>query len=576
MNARHLGIVAALTTSLGLAGCSDDDAPVPPPVAPAPPVQGAPLPRLAPAVGAALGACAELATRISYPDTHITAAKPVAAGALAVAGKPVAAHCQVTGQMLRRVSPVDGERYAIGFEMRLPLDWNGRMFYQANGGVDGSVVPATGPAGAAALDNALNMGFAVISSDAGHGAPTPFFGLDPEARLDYGYAAVGKLTPMAKSAIQAAYGKGPDRSYIGGCSNGGRHAMVAASRYADQYDGFLVGNPGYRLPLAAIANIAGAKTYAALASTPGEPATGFTQPERALVSNAVLGKCDALDGATDGMIQDGAACQAAFDLQRDVPTCSGARDGACLSAAQKTGIGALFAGARTGSGATIYTSFPYDAGLAANGWASWKFSAPINLDSGAVAFIFSAPPEDPASFDGRDFVLTRSLDQMLARINATSARFPENAMSFMTAPDATNLGKLKQRGAKMLVYHGTSDPIFSSDDTRDWYRGLATANLGDASNFARYFPVPGMNHCAGGPATDQFDMLTPLVNWVEHGQAPDSVTASARGAGNAAGVNADLPPTWSATRTRPLCPFPQVARYKGSGNVEDAASFACR
>ena len=576
MNTRHIGIIAALAT-LGLAGCSDNDDPVTPPVAPAPPVQTVPpLPQLAPAVGATLGACAELATRISYPDTSITAANSIAAGTLTVAGKPVAAHCQITGQMLRRVSPVDGKSYAIGFEMRLPQNWNGRFFYQANGGVDGNVVPATGPAGASPLDNALNMGFAVISSDAGHGAPTPFFGLDPQARLDYGYAAVGKLTPMAKSVIQAAYGKGPDRSYIGGCSNGGRHAMVAASRYADQYDGFLVGNPGYRLPLAAIANIAGAKTYASLASTPGELATGFTQPERALVSNAVLGKCDALDGATDGMIQDVGACQAAFDLNRDVPTCTGTRDGSCLSAAQKTGIAALFSGAKTESGATIYTSFPYDAGLATNGWASWKFSAPIDRDSGAVAFIWSVPPEDPASFNGRDFVLTRSLDQMLARINATSATYSENAMSFMVAPNAASLGSLKNRGAKMLVYHGTSDPIFSSDDTRAWYQGLAAANAGDASNFARYFPVPGMNHCSGGPATDQFDMLTPLVNWVEKGQAPDSVLASARGAGNAAGANADLPANWSATRTRPLCPFPKVARYKGSGSIEDAASFSCQ
>ncbi|MDB5747933.1 MAG: esterase [Massilia sp.] len=127
-----------------------------------------------------------------------------------------------------------------------------------------------------------------------------------------------------------------------------------------------------------------------------------------------------------------------------------------------------------------------------------------------------------------------------------------------------------------MVYHGTSDPIFSSDDTRARYQALGTANNADASDFARYFPVPGMHHCSGGPATDQFDMLTPLVNWVEKGQAADSVIASARGVGNAAGVNADLPANWSATRTRPLCPFPKVARYKGSGSIEDAASFSCQ
>jgi feruloyl esterase len=146
----------------------------------------------------------------------------------------------------------------------------------------------------------------------------------------------------------------------------------------------------------------------------------------------------------------------------------------------------------------------------------------------------------------------------------------------MTPPHPTDLSTLKMRGAKAMVYHGTADPIFSSDDTTNWYNGLRTANGGDASNFARFFRVPGMNHCSGGPTADQFDMLTPLVAWVEQGQAPSSVTASVRGAGNAGGVNADLPSTWSATRTRPLCPYPKVARYSGTGDVESAASFTCQ
>lgn len=535
------------------------------------------LPRLAAATGGTLTSCADLATRIAFPDTTVTAANAIAAGALTIVGKPVAAHCQVTGQMFRRVSPVDGKSYAIGFELRLPNSWNGRFFYQANGGVDGSVVTATGGTGGGGpLDHALNMGFAVVSSDAGHGTPNPAFGIEPQARLDYGYQAAGKLTRMAKSAILAAYGKGPERSYFGGCSNGGRHTMVAATRLAEQYDGFLVGDPGFRLPLAAIANIAGGKAYAALASTPGDLSTGFTAAERALVSNAVLGKCDALDGAADGLVQDTGACQAAFNLQRDVPTCSATRDGTCLSAAQKNAIGVLFAGATTEGGSRIYTSFPYDAGMATAGWASWKFTSPIERDAGAVALIWQVPPEDPATFNGLNFVMTGNLVTMLAKVNATSSVYTENAMSFMTPPSPSNLVTLKNRGAKMLVYHGTSDPIFSSDDTTGWYEALRAANGGDASNFARFFRVPGMNHCSGGPATDQFDMLTPLVKWVEQGQAPDSVVASARGAGNSGGVNADLPAAWSATRTRPLCAYPKVARYKGSGSIEDAASFSCQ
>lgn len=534
------------------------------------------LPQLAGATGATLASCTDLATKIKLANTTITGANAIAAGTLTIAGKPIPAHCQVTGRMYDRVSTVDGQSYAIGFEMRLPVNWNGRFFYQANGGLDGSIGTATGPVGGGGpLDNALNQGFAVISSDAGHNAPTPFFGSDPQARLDYGYQAVGKLTPMAKSLIETAYGKKPDRSYIGGCSNGGRHAMVAASRYGDQYDGVLVGNPGYRLPLAAVANIAGGKAYASLASTAGDPSTGFTVAERTLVSNAVLAKCDALDGATDGMVQNTQACQAAFDLNRDVATCTGARDGSCLSATQKTVIGGLFAGATTAAGTRIYTSFPYDAGLATSDWASWKFSSPTTRDAGAVGLVFQAPPENAATFDGAAFVRDGDLATMLAKVGATSGLYTESALSFMVPPNPADLSTLKSRGAKMVVYHGTSDPIFSSNDTTAWYDGLRTANGGDASNFARFYPVPGMNHCSGGPTADQFDMLTPLVNWVEKGVAPDSVTASARGVGNAGGANASVPTAWSATRTRPLCPYPKAAKYKGSGSIEDAANFAC-
>jgi len=562
---RRTAVFALTATVLHLSACGgsdDDDAP----------------PQLTAAQGAALQSCTDLATKISFPNTSIASAATVAAGTLTVAGTPIAAHCLVKGSMYTRVSAVDGNTYAIGFEMRLPNAWNGRFFYQANGGIDGNVVTATGGVnGGAGLTNALAQGFAVLSSDAGHaGSLGPFFGIDPQARLDYGYQAVGKLTPMAKSAIQSAYGKGPDRSYIGGCSNGGRHTMVAAARYADQYDGFLVGNPGFRLPLAAIANIGAYQGYASVAATPGDPSSGFTAAERSLVANAVLAKCDALDGAADGLVQDTAACQAAFNLDRDVPTCSGARDGTCLSAAQKAVIGKRFAGVTTGSGTKIYSSWPFDSGIGSGNTAFWNFTAPPALDSGAVGLIWQVPPEDPATFNGPNFALTGNLDTMLAKVQATNATYAESALSFMTPPDPSNLATLKQRGAKLMVYHGTSDPIFSSDDTTAWYESLRSANGGDAANFARFYRVPGMTHCAAGPATDQFDMLTPLVAWVEQGQAPASVTASVRGPGNAAGANADIPASWSATRTRPLCPYPQVARYKGSGSLESADSFSCQ
>jgi len=575
-------VASVILVSAVLAACGGGNSTTTPPPSAGtnPPIETPPPPETLPVLGAAtggpLGDCAALAG-FSFANTTITAANPIATGTLTVAGKPVAAHCQVRGSMYPRTGSVDGQSYSIGFEMRLPLNWNGRFFYQANGGVDGSVVTATGPVGGGGvLDNALNMGFAVVSSDAGHQAPTPFFGIDPQARLDYGYQAVAKLTPMAKALIAAAYGKKPDRSYFGGCSNGGRHTMVAMSRYPDDYDGFLVGDPGFRLPLAAAANIVGAQNYNALATTPGSPGTGFTQAERTLVSQAVLAKCDALDGAADGLVQDTKACQAAFNLDRDVPTCSGTRDGTCLSADQKVRIAQLFVGALDGTGNKFYSSFPYDAGLGTNGWATWKFSNSLNLDSGAVGFIWQVPPETQAGFNGPNFTLTTSIDSILAKITTTNATYTETSLSFMTPPNPSDLSRLRKRGAKVMAYHGTSDPIFSSDDTRRWYEELTAANGGDASKFARYYQVPGMNHCSGGPATDQFDMLTPLVNWVEKGVAPDTVVASARGIGNAGGVNADAPAGWAPDRTRPLCVYPKVARYKGSGSVEQAENFVCQ
>jgi len=558
-------LTAAATAALALlAACGDDD-----------PVT---LPQLPPATGATLLSCTNLTSKIVFANTTITAASDVAAGTLTVAGTPIPAHCLVTGKMNQRVSAVDGNSYAIGFEMRLPVAWNGRFFYQANGGIDGSVVTATGAVnGGGGLTNALNMGFAVISSDAGHaGSLGPAFGIDPQARLDYGYQAAATLTPMAKSAIATAYGKGPDRSYFGGCSNGGRHTFIAAARMPGEYDGYLAGAPGYRLPLAAIANIFGAQRYASVATNPADISTGFTTAERGVVANAVLAKCDALDGATDGLVQDTAACQKAFSLDRDVPTCSGARDGTCLSAAQKTAIAPIFSGAVDGTGKSFYSSFPYDSGLATGGVAFWEFTAPLVLDSGGVAMIWGVPPTNPAGFNGPAFALTGNIDAMLASVAATNATYTEAALSFMLPPDPTNLARLRDRGAKMLVYHGVSDTIFSPDDTANWYDGLTKNNGGDASNFARFYRVPGMNHCSGGPATDQFDMLTPLVNWVEKGQAPDSLVASARGAGNAGGVNADVPAAWSPSRTRPLCAYPKVARYKGSGSVESADNFSCQ
>jgi poly(3-hydroxybutyrate) depolymerase len=564
--------LAAASAAVLLAAC-----------APAPTSPPAATVQLAPArPGVLQGTCADVSARLTaLPHTRITAVSTVAAGAEQLGGQPLAEHCLVTGRMAERTGPIDGKPYAIGFELRLPVQWNGRFYHQGNGGIDGVVQKALGALGGGPLTGALAQGFAVLSSDAGHAPPAPHFGLDPQARLDYGYQAVGKLTPMARQVIAAAYGRGPDRSYFGGCSNGGRHAMVAAARYAADYDGILAGAPGYNLPKAALANIAGAQWYKTVATSnavanPGDLSTAFTDAERATVAQAVLAKCDALDGARDGLIEDVAACRTAFDLQRDVPTCTSARNGQCLSAAQKTAIGHIFNGPRTRSGERIYASFPYDSGVGGASFKFWEFTASLNLDSGAVGLIFGVPPQNPAGFNGTAFTLNSDLDTLLASVQASNATYTESAMAFMTPPQPTRLDTLRDRGGKMMVYHGVSDAIFSVDDTETWYQGLQKANGGHADRFARFYRVPGMGHCSGGAAADQFDMLGPLVNWVEKGIAPNTVRASARGQNNPGTANPEVPTSWAANRSRPLCSYPQVARYSGSGSLDDAANFACR
>jgi feruloyl esterase len=503
----------------------------------------------------------------AYPNTVITGASIVAAGVLSNGGQPIGEHCLVAGKMNQRVSAVDGRTYAIGFEMRLPTAWSGRYLYQANGGIDGSIATAIGATRGG--ESGLQMGMAVISSDAGHnGGQNPVFGLDPQARLDYGYQAVGTLTPMAKSLVAATYGRGPDRSYITGGSNGGRHTMVASTRYADQYDGFLAISPGFNLPKAAVAQIWGAQQWSTLATT-SDLASAFSVQERQLVANAILARCDGLDGLDDGMVYSSAKCQNVFSIQGHVPTCTSERDGTCLTHEQKKVIAAIFEGAETSDGKPIYASFPVDPGLVQRGWADWKFNAPLNRDAGAVGYIFNTPPPAPAlSADAlRSFALDLDIDAAAKAIWTTSGIYSESAMSFMTPPNPANIDTLKDRGGKMIVIHGASDGVFSPDDTAAWYEDVDDRYSGSADGFVRYYEIPGMGHVAGGPATDQHQALSALIAWVEQGSAPELV-------GSVNPANTEIPADWSPTRTRPLCAYPAIAQYT-AGDPEAASSFLC-
>lgn len=186
------------------------------------------------------------------------------------------------------------------------------------------------------------------------------------------------------------------------------------------------------------------------------------------------------------------------------------------------------------------------------------------------------PPDPTVVVDTRAFAFNYNFDLDFPKLFATNATYTENSLSFMTPPEPTKLNALRDRGAKMIVVQGSSDGVFSIDDTKRWYDALDRDNDGKAARFVRFFRVPGMGHVTGGPATDQFDALAALVDWVEQAKAPDLILAQARGAGNPGGINAQVPLDWAPDRTRPICPYPQVARYSGSGDPERAASFSCK
>jgi hypothetical protein len=557
--------------------------------------EGGVLPQLTPAVGATLkGSCADLSA-FAFANTAISASTRTEAGQLPLGGRgtPITtgAHCVVKGKMNERVG-IDGKNYAIGFEMRLPVDWNGRYFYQGNGGTDGNIAQADGVMGSGGPTwTALSKGFAVISSDAGHPTRDATFGIDPQARIDYGYGAVQALTPMAKALIAQAYGKGPDRSYIGGSSNGGRHAMVAAARMPNDFDGVLANSPGFNLPLAAAAQLYSAQQFRRVATDETNLETGFNLDERKLVANAILSKCDKLDGLVDGLVQDVEACEKRFNLATAVPTCAddtaASRTGSCLTVTQKDAIEKMYRGPVNSAGKALYATQPYDPGLATAGWAGWKFvnSVGNQRDPVAVGLIFQTPPNpdwlpgaSPTLDQTRSFAFNYNFDTDFPKLFATDSTYTESAYSFMTPPNPTKLDTLRDRGAKLIVVQGASDGVFSINDTRRWYEGLMKENRGrvKAHDFARFFRVPGMNHSSGGVATDQYDALDALVQWVEYGEAPDRIVAQARGAGNPGGVNSDVPAGWAPDRTRPLCPYPTNATYRGKGDPEKAESFLCK
>jgi feruloyl esterase len=475
---------------------------------------------------------------------------------------------------------IDGKTYAIGFEFRLPSAWNKRFLYQANGGSDGSVEPAIGGSNGTGGSSALSRGFAVISTDAGHNGADPenqsygfnqgvAFGLDPQARLDYGYTSTGTMAPIAKDIIKYYYGRKPRYSYMAGCSNGGRHGMVAASRYPGYFDGILTGAPGFNLPKTALQHAWDVQSFEMVN---GDMRSAFSSDDLQAVADAVLDACDDLDGIADGMVYDIAGCQDVFDLST-----------AELTTDQQTALAQSMGGPVNAKGEQLYSDWPYDPGMATNNWSFWKLNSGmafwdnypliVTMGGGSLSYVFTTPPTEIAGDVSSilAFLEDFDFDTDAPKIYTTTDTFTESALSFMRPTDADDptLDRFRKRGGKLLIYHGQSDGAFSVNDTINWYEKLMANTEDDAGDFARLFVIPGMGHCSGGCATDQFDALGALMNWVEKGEAPDQLFAWVDQ------NNAELPSEWSTTRTRPLCVWPKIAVYVG-GDIESADSYECQ
>ncbi len=539
--------------------------------------------------------CVALARQMQgrWPDsaTRMEAVNYRPAGTPAPAGPPglpapkvtLPPHCEVIASTHHRTG-IDGQRYAIRFHVRLPEQWNGRLFFEGGGGLDGNLGSAFGMVGFT-TPPALSQGYAVVSQDSGHDAVAnrdpahggdAAFGFDPQARADYGGASIRPVTLAAKALADRLYGAAPRFSYFVGCSKGGQEGMMAAQRYPALFDGIVSGSPGFSLPRAALAEAWDTQQFAAVVRAKGEELTpanlarSFSDADLGLVRNAVLAACDADDGLRDGIIGAFRQCTSEKvlpELQR--VTCTGSKQAGCLIPAQVVALKRIHEGPHTSNGQALYAEFPWDAGWSGRDWRGWKIGAAdgsmpsLNAAMGSVALaaVFTTPPAAPK--DPLAYVLGFDFDRDAPGIYATGGPFTRSAWQDVGAR-SPNLAAFRARGGRMIVTHGLSDPVFAATDTLGWWDEVNAAQRGQAGRFVRVFPVPGMNHCSGGPATDQFDAFSALVAWVEHHQAPDRLLATA-GPGS----------PWPG-RARPLCPYPLIAHPKSpDANPESAESFEC-
>jgi feruloyl esterase len=473
------------------------------------------------------------------------------------------AFCDVKGS-------VETEGNSARFDIRLPANWNGKFVFFGVGGLGGNMIPSVGRA---EWDGSLRDGYASAITDAGHVASaadaswaliSPGVPNTPKL-LDYYYRAAHEVAVAAKQLVLKFFAANViKRAYFDGCSNGGRMALMEAERYPDDYDGIIAGAPF----MTAASVIPAIMRYGHLSSSNYIPGSALDA-----VDQAVYASCDATDGVKDGLIQNPAMC--AFNTKSIA--CKGDSTANCLSQTRADALQAYFRAVRDSRGNIIYPGWPVSDLSGRGGAALWTFGRTMPDFQSADLWTTNAPlgwqftqhtiqymVELDPKYNARSFDV--SADGVIG--DAALKLFNEK-MGLLAVGDPAKLQAFREKGKKLLMYHGFSDPAISPFRTIQFYEELAAMTPGSYPSLqksVRLFMVPGMQHCAGGPGPNSFAMLPVLDKWVDAGTPPEQILATKY-------VNDD--PSQGIARTMPLCKFPRQAKYKAAGDVNDGANWSC-
>ena len=473
--------------------------------------------------------CANL-TSLKLVNATVTSSEVVAAGKFK---PPVGAEQSDLPSFCRVAMTIKPSADSdIKAETWLPISgWNGKFQEVGNGAWGGSIQYG-------ALAEGLRRGYATASTDTGHTGGDASFALGhPEKLTDFSYRAIHETALQSKAVIAAVYRVAPRLSYFSGCSGGGRQAFSEVQRFPQDFDGVIAGAPGYD-------RLHQSFQLVAIAQATHKDQASFIPPEKyPAIHEAALNACDAQDGLKDGLIGEPMRCK--FDPA--VLLCKGADSPSCLTAPQVQSAKAMYAGVNDPKTGELL--FPGQEPGSEMRWRGTSGSArPLGMSDDLFKYVVFGDPQ----WDFMTLDLNKHLD--LAR------KIDKGELS----PASANINPFVNRGGKLIMYHGWGDQNISPrSSTRYYDRLVTTIGKPQVDSAVRLYMVPGMGHCSGGEGPDQFDMLTALEQWREQGKAPAEVIASKVTAGKVA-------------FTRPLCPYPQVARYKGAGTTTDAASFACQ